>query len=57
MKKTYINPSLEVVRIQTVGMLANSLTMGVNSSNDKAVENISDLLGRDDDGDWEDEEF
>ena len=54
MKKTYINPSIEVVRIQTVGMLANSLTMGVHS--DKAVTDINDLLGRGDDGDWEDEE-
>lgn len=56
MKKTYINPSIEVVRIQTVGMLADSLTMGVNKSDEKAVTDINDLLGRGDDGDWEDDE-
>ena len=50
MKKTYINPNIEVVAIKTVSMLAYS--MQVNGS--KEVTNTNDLLGRD--FDFDDEE-
>ena len=46
MKKTYINPTIEVVKIQTVGMLAQSLP-----TDDSTSQNLS----RDFDFDEEDE--
>lgn len=32
MKKTYIQPNIEVIKIQTFGVLANSMTSSFNSS-------------------------
>jgi len=49
MKKTYINPALEVVKIQTIGMLADSLVKG-----EATVTDESNVLGRDFDFDDED---
>ena len=49
MKKTYQNPTLEVVKIQTVGMLADSLMKGTESVKDE-----KNVLGRDYDFDDED---
>lgn len=46
MKKIYNNPKIEVIKIQTVGMLAESVTKSGSTSNP------SDLLGHDDDFDW-----
>ena len=40
MKKTYINPEMEVVKLQTFGMLAASLPL----SDDVMVTNESDVL-------------
>ena len=48
MKKTYINPEMEAVRIQTVSMLADSLTKSGTTSDP------NDLLGREMDLDDED---
>jgi len=39
MKKTYINPTLEVVKLQTIGMLAASLPLSSTE-----VTNESDVL-------------
>ena len=50
MKKTYINPTVEVVRIQTVGFIATSL-----DKYDTTVDNNNDVLGRD--FDFDDEEY
>ena len=52
MKKNYINPNIEVIKIQTVKMLAESL--GIDET--KEVKNTSDLLGREDDFDFEEED-
>ena len=51
MKKTYNNPHIEVIKIQTVCMLAASLTKEANGVDDE-----SKVLGRDYDFDYEDEE-
>ena len=40
MKKTYINPEMEVVKLQTIGMLAASLPL----SDDVMVTDESDVL-------------
>jgi len=57
MKKTYINPELQIVTMNTqYQMLAGSLNVnGVNTLSSK--EATGDALGRGDDLDWEDEEF
>ena len=57
MKKTYINPELQVVTIDTqYQMLAGSLN--VNGANTLSNTNATgEALGRGDDLDWEDEEF
>ncbi len=50
MKKTYIAPMLDVVKIQTVSMLAASTT-SVGFSGTPAP--VGDAVGREDDGyDW-----
>ena len=54
MKKTYINPTIEVVKIQTTGMLAVSLPKGATDPD--GVDNESEVLGRDFDFD-DDEEY
>lgn len=46
MKKIYNNPKIEVIKIQTVGMLAESFAKSGSTSTE------SDLLGHDDDFDW-----
>ena len=51
MKKTYINPTIEVVKIQTTGMLAVSLPKDTLDG----VDNESEVLGRD--FDFDDEEY
>ena len=51
MKKTYINPTVEVVRIQTVGFIATSL----DKYDEIKVNDNSDVLGRD--FDFDDEEY
>lgn len=54
MKKTYQNPTLEVVKLQTVGMLASSVE-GFNSTlNSEKSIGSSDMLGRDSDFEEED---
>ena len=50
MKKTYMTPAVEVIRIQTQGMIAAS-GPGLGGSTD----NVNDLLSRDCD-DWDDED-
>ncbi len=52
MKKQYIQPSIEVHKIQTMGMLAASSL----SKNSDTVTNESDVLARGLDWDDEDEE-
>jgi hypothetical protein len=54
MKKTYINPELEVVKLQTMQMLAASLPV-VDPT--ETVEDINNLLGREAELDFEEEEF
>lgn len=54
MKKTYINPELEVVKLQTMQMLAASLEV----HDDITITDESDLLAPGFDGfDFEDESF
>ncbi|MCH5307718.1 MAG: hypothetical protein J1E37_06505 [Prevotella sp.] len=50
MKKTYINPQMEIVKIATIQMLAESF--GINSDSDKAVEG-DNALARESGDDWE----
>ena len=50
MKKTYINPKMEIVKIATQQMLAGS-GLGISGS----TNNTGDLLSRDCD-DWDDED-
>jgi len=52
MKKTYFSPAIDVVTIQTTALMTGSLTK------DSTVEINSEsaILGRGDDGDWEDDE-
>ena len=50
MKKTYINPEMEIVKIQTMQMLAASEQVGFGSSVDSAAGAESHEL--DDDFDW-----
>lgn len=53
MKKTYINPELEVVKLQTMQMLAASLILDDDPSN--YVTDDSEILGRESDFDFEDD--
>jgi len=48
MKKTYSNPKLEVIKIQTQQMLADSLTTGYNNTEVSA----GSVDSHDDDFDW-----
>lgn len=43
MKKTYINPTIDVVKIQSQLLLANSLL----KDNDAVISSNDDVLGRD----------
>ena len=52
MKKTYMTPASDVIRIEKV--LLTQASLGYSN---ETVSNESDLLGHGDDGDWEDEEF
>ena len=52
MKKTYFSPAIDVVTIQTTALMTGSLTK--NSTVEITSE--SAVLGRGDDGDWEDDE-
>ena len=56
MKKTYMTPALMAVKIETTGMLAGSLGQNSTSASVSGG-SYANQLGRDDDGDWEDEEF
>lgn len=51
MKKTYINPELEVVKLQTMQMMAASLIL----DDTEPVSDVGDILGREDDFDFEDD--
>lgn len=53
MKKTYINPTIEVVKIKTTGMLAVSLPKGDPNSDSDGVDDEGDVLGRD--SDWDED--
>ena len=57
MKKTYINPELEIVKIQTMQMMAASLV--VDDDPGKVVDDIDDLLAPSLGGDFsfDDESF
>ena len=56
MKKTYINPELEVVKLQTMQMLAASLSL--NSDSSDIVDDESDILAPGFEGfDFDDESF
>ena len=55
MKTTYINPELQVVKLQTIQMLADSLTL--NNDPADAITDTGDLLGREAELDFEEEEF
>jgi hypothetical protein len=46
MKKTYINPTLEVVKLQTIGMLAASLPLSSTEVTDES-EVLAPSLGGD----------
>ena len=46
MKKTYITPSVETIKVSAVNMLAASLQM----YSDKEVNTVSEQLGREDNG-------
>ena len=54
MKKTYINPTLEVVKLQTIGMLAASLPLSSTEVTDES-EVLAPILG--DDFTFEDDAF
>ena len=49
MKKTYINPEMDIVKVQTVQMLAGSAHV---EKTEDTVTSESDLLGHDDEFDW-----
>ena len=49
MKKTYINPEIDIVKIHSQQLLSGS-TMGKES--DTKITSESDVLGHDDDFDW-----
>lgn len=55
MKKKYITPALLAIKIQTTGMMATSGLTGTAPGQGYTSSDVS--YGRDDDGDWEDEEF
>ena len=56
MKKTYINPAMEVVVIKAQTLLAGSVTSAGFDSDFNNAKETSVADGRYDDFDWEDEE-
>lgn len=52
MKKTYINPELEVVKLQTMQMMASSV---IDLTDDDPITDPIDLGGRESDFDFEDD--
>ena len=52
MKKTYIAPEMEIVKVQTVGMIATSSTMELNSTTVSG----SSALSRESGGVWDDDD-
>ncbi len=52
MKKTYINPNIEVVKIQTQQMLAGSPAGQVLDKNGTQIDDGDLIGGRGDDFDW-----
>ena len=52
MKKTYINPELEVVKLQTMQMMASSV---IDLTDDDPITDPIDLGGREGDFDFEDD--
>ena len=55
MKKTYIIPTVKVVKVKTIQMLTTS-TLGVNSSQEQEL-STGEILSRGTKGDmWDDEE-
>ena len=53
MKKTYINPSVEVIKIHTIGMLADSLTKYAGEASVNGEGEYTNQLGREFDFDDE----
>ena len=49
MKKTYINPELEVIKIATQQMLASSETLGLDSTPANEIDDPGQFLSREDD--------
>lgn len=54
-KKAYISPATEVMKIESVHLMAGSQTMTVYSNDDEGVSSIGDLLSRDGNA-WDDED-
>ncbi len=50
MKKVYMKPQAEIVRLETTSIIAGSGQVGLNK--DTEVSNTENLLGHDDDFDW-----
>ena len=55
MKKTYQNPEIRIVKVQTARMIAASTEMEINSSG-PALENESSVASRHGGSLWDDEE-
>lgn len=56
MKKEYINPAIEIVKIETIHMIADSGTEGPQAlGGGEETDNVNDLLSRRG-GFWDDEE-
>ena len=53
-KKAYMTPAVSWIEVETVEMIANSLTINTESS--QTIEDTNDLLMRDDDTLWDEEE-
>jgi len=49
MKKTYINPEMEIVKVQTMQMLAASAHVDLS---EETLDSEGDLLGRGTNNDW-----
>lgn len=50
MKKTYVSPEIQVVKIELQQIIADSIPRIAGTTN-----NVSDLLGRDTSTDWDDD--
>ncbi len=55
MKKTYINPAMEIVEVKVQNLLAGSVTVNMMDTPGTTPTSAT-TLGRGDDFDWEDEE-